>query len=260
MSQSETFANWLDHSPEIFAILMLLTGWLLGLVLRHAVTVGVPWINKASARWSSRPTPLLSAGFTRFLKALVLWGAVLTSVVLALSMLSGGELSVWLNVLLKLLSRLLVALGIIVVGHILGRLTRRLLGRLSLTADIGELPRIAYWFVVGLAAVTAMQQLGLDVSFLTRVLLAVIIVSFAGLALAFAHGARTLVANLAAQGELQRYKTGDRLIVDGVEGKVLEIHRTGMVLSTEHGLASVPAAKFAETTVIASRTGGDEDG
>jgi hypothetical protein len=64
---------------------------------------------------------------------------------------------------------------------------------------------------------------------------------------------------LAAGNELMNYKQGDRLRVDGIEGAIAEIHRTGVVLSTEEGLAWIPAKKFAEATVIVLQQE-DDDG
>ena len=100
----------------------------------------------------------------------------------------------------------------------------------------------------------------LGILFKRRKLLILITVFFAGLSLAFAAGARSTVANLLARNELSHYRAGDRIRVDGIEGKVVEINRGGMVLSTAEGFARVPAAKFASETVIVLGSDTEEDG
>ena len=255
MSVSELSTGLMNHFPEIVAIVIVAGGWILARVARHAIVTGLPRINRVSARLNAQPGSMVTPAFVQMLQTLVFWGILLSSVIFGLMVLGSGELTIWLDGLLTFGVQLLVALGILALGHILGVLTRDLLRGLPATHDIGSLPRLAYVVIMAIAAVTALRQLGLALTFFTQILLVLITVLLAGLALAFALGSRTLVANLAAQGELQRYKPGDRIIIDGIEGTVLEIHRTGVVLSTEQGRASIPASKFAEMTVTMNRPG-----
>jgi len=239
--------GWFKYLPEITAVALVVAGWILGRVARHGVVIGVPWINRLSVRWGAQPGDLLTPAFAKGLQALVFWGILITSVILGLLLMGVGEQTHRLDGLLGFTSQLLITLGILVLGHVLGTLARSLVGGFS---DGKALPLAAYTAFIMIAAVTALRHLGLDLTFITQLLLIIIAIFFAGLGLAFALGARTLVANLVAQGELQRYRPGDRLLIDGIEGTVHEIHRTGMILSTAQGLASVPAARFAEVIVI----------
>lgn len=249
MVETEQLSGWLGRHPEIIAALVLVAGWLIARILKHTVVTLVPWINRTAARLGLDSGPLVSPRFANSLQLVVFWGVLISSAILGLLLLSGGEVSGWLDGLLGFTAQFLVALGIIAVGHLLGVFVRSLVKKIPHAAD-GPVPQLAYVAVLGLSVFTALEHIGLHISFVTQVILVVISVTLAGLALAFAIGARTLVANLAAQGEIQRYKLGDRLIIDGVEGTILEIHRTGVVLATSQGTASIPAARFAETTVI----------
>ena len=254
------FAGWSEFLPEIAALLLVLAGWILGRFVSHAVSAGIPWINRMSVRWGAQPGEFLTPAFAKGLQVLVFWGILMTSVILGLQLIGGGELTGWLDGLLGFASQLLIALGILVLGHVLGLLARSLVGGRRAISGGSVLPSAAYGIFITIAAVTAFKHLGLDLTFITQILLVITSVFFAGLGLAFALGARTLVANLVAKGELQRYKTGDRLLVDGVEGTVQEIHGTGLVLSTEQGLANIPASRFAEVIVIEQRQDSAEDG
>ena len=260
MTGNEFFEGFRSHFPEVLALLTFLLGAILAYLLRKAVKSGVPFINKLSLRWGSHSGSLLSPGFARFLQAIVFWGVLMGSVILGLLLLSGGETSTWLDGLWVIVAQILVALGILAAGHILGLLAQSLLSGLSDSSDLDAFSRLAYGVIVGIAIVTALKNLGLDVSFITQVLLVVITVFFAGLALAFALGARTLAANLSAQSDMRRFQPGDHLMVDGIEGTILEIHRTGAVLTTTEGMANVPAAKFAESTIIKLRREPEDDG
>lgn len=251
--------GWLVRYPEISALMILVAGVLLAFLARKGVSALSGWLNRASLNKAARADPVVSTRFNRALQLSVFWGIVVAAVIKC-AVLLGGPQAVALDVVWVFVMRLLVALGIVVVGHLLGVFARNLVGMVARHPDMAALPVLVYALIVGFALVMALAHLGLDVSLITHVTLVVVAVVFASLGLAFALGARTLVANLAAQGELARYRPGDRLRVDGTEGVVLEVDRTGMVLSTDEGLARIPAARLAESTVLVLTASADDDG
>lgn len=251
-------AYLIDQHPVIVAVLFVAVSGILALMVSKGLALVIPWINRAPNRLSAKPEPVLSQEFSRLLQLGAFWGILLAGIILGLALLGDGELSGWLDRSWAFLARLLVALGILVTGHILGSLTRLLIRGLLKGNEFAALPRIAYAAIAGVALLIALSHLGLDISFITQLVLVFVAVFLTGLALAFALGAKTLVANLSAGGELMNYKPGDRLRVDGLEDTVLEIHRTGAVLSTEEGLARVPARKFSEMTVTILRKEEDD--
>jgi len=113
-----------------------------------------------------------------------------------------------------------------------------------------RVPGLVHAGVVTVAVITGLQQLGIDISFITQLALVLLASLVGGLSIAFALGARRYVANLMAQPELARYGTGERLRIDADEGVVVEIHRTGLILATDEGLVSIPAARLAEGRVV----------
>lgn len=250
MSGNNDFAAWLNQFPEVVALMLVAGGWILAYFARRWVSSTVLWVNDRSTRWTTRSRPILSPTFGKALQQIVYWGIVATFIILGLSHVGSGSFAGWIDRLWALISHLLIALAILATGHILGSLARSLLGGLSNRANLAALPRLAYVVIVGVSLIMALSHMGLNVTFITQIVLVVIGVFFAGLALAFSLGARSLVANLAAQDEINRYKPGDRLVIEDVEGTVIELNRTGMVLSTTRGLVRVPASKFAETAVL----------
>lgn len=247
-----------DQHPVVIAMLIVALSGVLAFIVSRAVASVVPWVNRLSMRLSSKPEPMLSREFSRLLQIIAFSGVLLAGIILVLSLFDNGELSELFDRSWGFVARLLFASGILVTGHILGALTRTLLRGFSRGSELAALPQIAYVAIAGIALLVALSHLGLDVSFITQLILVFFAVFFTGLALAFALGAKTLVANLAAGGELMNFKPGDRIRVDGIEGTVLEIHRTGAVLSTEEGLARIPARKFSELTVTILRKEEDD--
>jgi small-conductance mechanosensitive channel len=69
----------------------------------------------------------------------------------------------------------------------------------------------------------------------------------AGIALAFGLGAKTLVANIIGARHAQKYcRSSDHIQIAGVEGKVVEINSTMMVIETDQGRIMIPAKLYLE--------------
>ena len=260
MAGGSDISMWLGEHPEFIALLVVVAGWLIARIAREAIGKLIPWVNRRTAGLGTGRTVLISPAFQKASQTVAFWGILLTALIAALYLLGGGGMAGWLDRLLAAVPQFLIALGILAIGHLLGLLARGVLSRHAGSSERQALPSFAYAIIVGVAAITAVEHLGIEITFLTHVLLVIVAVFLAGLALAFALGARVLVANLAAQGETQRYQVGDRVRVDGIEGTVVEIHRTGVLLSGSEGLVSVPASKFAASVVVKLRqeAAGDE--
>ena len=113
------------------------------------------------------------------------------------------------------------------------------------------------------ALVVGIEQLGIQIQFVTELLLVVAGVLLAGVALAFGLGAQQLIANIVGAQQLQKFcRLGDRLNIAGTEGVVIEITSTGLVLETDAGRSWVPAKLFLETvcaTTVAAQPAARSD-
>jgi len=124
------------------------------------------------------------------------------------------------------------------------------LARINIVQPESLASRLVYVAILSVAIVTDLDQLGIDTTFLTQLVLVLVIVLLGGLMLTFALGAREYVANLIARSELQRYAPGERIRIGATEGVVLEIRATGLDLVTDEGIVSIPAANFARMDVL----------
>lgn len=251
--------EFFDNYSEVVAIAVLIVGVTLARLASKGAEIALRNLDERVSRYSDGGGGVGSPRLIRLAKNFVFWIFVLGSVVLALSMLDIRQIPLALDGLFEFLGRVLLGLAIVAVGHLLGLLARRAvegIGDPRPSLDLGA--RFAYWAILLIAAVTGLAQLEIDTSFVTQLLLVLIALGIGGLALAFALGARVQVANLLAQRELHRYSVGQRIVVDGVEGIIVEIHATGADLETVDGIAAIPAARFADGTVLrVSREAGD---
>ncbi len=254
------FSTSLAAHPEIVALGVIILGFIVARLASAGVGHGLNALDKRTARITTSDASMFSPRLIAFVRAIVFWVILIFSVALALQLLGLGGLSAILGVVIEFIPQALVGFFIVVAGHLLGLVAKNLVTQLdpNLTAD-SFVPRLLYGIFVVVAVVMGLQQVNVDITFVTRLILILVAVTGGGLVIAFALGARQHVANLMAHRELGRLNVGERIRIDDTEGRIVEIHGTGVDIATDDGIATIPAARFAETRVLRIR-GGEEDG
>lgn len=111
----------------------------------------------------------------------------------------------------------------------------------------GLISRLVQGGVLTAAVVTAVNQLGIDIAFLTAALLIALGALAVSVALAFALGARTAVSNIIACHYLQQtHRVGHVIRIGAVEGRIVEFTRGAVILEGPDGRVLVPAKEFSE--------------
>jgi small-conductance mechanosensitive channel len=145
---------------------------------------------------------------------------------------------------------LLTGILIIMGGLLLGNLAKSAIMTAFLRAGLQQstaMARSAQVIIVFSAIIIGVEQIGLDVNFLSSLIVVVVGILFAGAALAFGLGAKTLVANLlGAQYSRKHCRLGELLRIGDIEGEVVEITQLSIVLDTGTGRAVIPAKMFNE--------------
>jgi small-conductance mechanosensitive channel len=145
----------------------------------------------------------------------------------------------------------LVAAGVIVtVGYIAGGLARGAIVRSTRASGVAYgdlLGRIVYSGVVTVAMIVAVDELGVDNTFLVVAAAICLATTLGGAAVAFGLGARTSVGNLLASHYVQRnFRPGHVVRIGEIEGRILEIGETSVVIETAEGRVHIPARLFSE--------------
>lgn len=263
ISDLETLGNSLvqrlvEIAPRLVAALALLA---LGLVLacivralsRRMITGLVRLVPSQPLRRIGLQEDLQgSAG--KAIGQVFFWSILIFSFTAATETLGLPVISVWLSEVLLYLPRFMAALLILFAGFVGGRVLRDLI--ISAAASAGfehgaSLGRLAQLTVLIVSALIAVDQAGLNVGFLTSVLLLVLGSGLLGGALVFALGARATVANILASYYVQKtYRVGHRVRIGDFEGEVVRITATSVVLQVAQGQVSVPASRFGEEASV----------
>jgi len=107
-----------------------------------------------------------------------------------------------------------------------------------------------------LAATVAIDQLGIEITFLVVVAAIVLGATLGAVGLAFGLGARESVSNLLACHYLAKwYRVGHVVRVGEHEGRIVEILPSAVVLQTGDGRLYLPARQFADQPSLLVRDG-----
>jgi small-conductance mechanosensitive channel len=99
-----------------------------------------------------------------------------------------------------------------------------------------------------IAVVTGIDQAGVESRFLIVTITIVLGAVIGGAALAFGLGARTAVSNIIGSHYLrQTYRVGQTIRIGAVEGTIVAMTTTAVILDTSGGRVLVPGKEFSET-------------
>ncbi|HUP48017.1 MAG TPA: mechanosensitive ion channel domain-containing protein [Thermoanaerobaculia bacterium] len=248
------------YLPQLLGgLLVLLAGALLAWLLRALVVR----LSAGLQRWL--PLPARRRGVPGHLPALlgsiVFWGVLLLFITAAIHIWGLTIVAEWLARIVAHLPTLAAAGLILVLGVVLGHFVRDL--TLSAAASLeyrALLARVAQTSVWAVAAVVALDMIGLDITFIV-VLAGIVLGAVAGgVALAFGLGARSFVHDsLAVRDVRARYRMGDEVRVGNLEGRIVEMSARSVILETPEGKLAVPGRFFIEqpcTIIIREETDG----
>jgi len=250
----EQVAGYLPH--VVGALALGFIGWLVARIARVTVRSLGRRLNDLVARLPLRHPKVftLSPAAIRLLGDFAFWLVAFLFLVGIAYILELDVVGTWLARLAGLLPQILAGGFIIVIGIaasiLLGQITEATAAPVGATRS-HMLGRIVQVTVLVVAIVLGIGQTGLDMT-LPVALIVVAAASIAGaLSLAFALGATDLARDLiGAQGLQQHCELHQRIRVDDIEGEVVDLTATSVVLATSEGRVVVPGRVFHERAIL----------
>lgn len=186
--------------------------------------------------------------------ALVYWTVLLFFIAAAIEALGLPAVSNVVTLVSAYLPRVLAAALILLVGLWAGEFVRTLLQRVTAVTEIAYAPFLgrALQVLIGVVfLIIAVAQLGIDSSVLVITLAIVFAAAFGSAALAFGLGARATVSNIIAARYVRRgYRPGDTIRIGDIEGQLVEITDTSVLLDSAEGRVTIPAIRFVEDSSL----------
>jgi len=255
---SLTFQNMVTqvfaYLPKVaLAVSVLVFGWLFARLFRVLI---VRAIGRLDQFWQRLIT---KKGFVslqprqppaRIVGELVFWLILLIFITLATEILGLNVFGIWLKAIAAYLPLVAAGLLIVLVGFVVSTLARDLVTSAMLSSGLSNsdlVGRSAQIIILFIAIVIGVEQIGIDIAFLSVVVGIILGTMMGSIALAFGLGARTHVSNIIAANQLRHlYQVGDTVRINDIEGRIVDILVSRVVIETEAGSVDVPAKIFDE--------------
>ncbi len=251
----QQFADQLAiYLPQLISgVVVLILGWFVAHLLSRLsrrLLQGLDFIFNRLTRADSATGELLKNSYILIAEKVVFWVTILFFVAVSANVLGWSLFSRWMDSIVNYLPGLLTGILIIMAGFVVGNLTKSAIMTASLRAGVEQsalMARASQIIVIFSSIIIGVEQIGLNVDFLSSLIVVTVGVLFAGASLAFSFGSKTLVANLlGAQHARKHCRIGETISIGGTTGEVLEITQQALVLDTGKGRAIIPARLFNE--------------
>lgn len=250
----EIIEQIVQFAPQIIgAIALLIIGWIVAHIVRvitKKLVNGFDSIFKRSANADSAKQKKMKRSYAKIISKIMFWTVMMFFIAATANLLGWKMFSNWMTTVIEYLPNLISGLLIILAGFLLGNGARSFTVGAAHSAGMeqGELlARVVQMVIFFTTLIIGVEQIGINVDFLTHVLVVIIGVLLAGGALAFGLGGRTLVANIiGAQYVRKHCRIGEQMQIGDVEGSVVEVTQTSIILDTDYGRTIIPAKQFQE--------------
>jgi hypothetical protein len=247
--------TFLPHLLE--ALALLLVGWVAAFIVRWLVNrfgKGLDAIMAVVHRWLGQEVTRPRWSVTSLVGNVAFWITLTYAVSAAADQLGLVTFANWVLGLLGYLPRVLISVFILFIGYLISSGIRNMIVAFAEAADFQHglsLGRMVSGLILAFALLLGLNQLGLDVSLFTSIIILGVAALFGSAAIAFGIGAADAVRNVLASHYVRKtYRSGLRVRVQGLEGEILEMTPVAVIMETAEGEAMIPARQFLENVSL----------
>jgi len=247
--------TFLPHLLE--ALALLLVGWVAAFIVRWLVNrfgKGLDAIMAVVHRWLGQEVTRTRWSVTSLVGNVAFWITLIYAVSAAAEQIGLITFASWVLELLGYLPRVLISVFILFIGYLISSGIRNMIVAFSDAADFQHglsLGHLVSGLILAFALLLGLNQLGLDVSLFTSIIILGVAALFGGAAIAFGIGAADAVRNVMASHYVRKsYRNGLRVRVQGLEGEILEMTPVAVIMETAEGEAMIPARQFLENVSL----------
>ena len=239
----------------LLALLVLAIGYLVARLTEWAVKRLLNYLNSLiNDRFRNKIQHINFGPSSTFISKTFFWIIFVSFLILSTEVLGLSMITTWLGSALTYSPRILASILIVFVGIIAGRMVGKLIT--SATAQVAIsygniLGRIVQFTILITSIIIAVDQIGIDIAFLTQLVSILLAALVFGAALAFGLGAKTSVSNILASYYIHKlYKEGDYVKISDIEGRIIKIGTTAVLLESKTGQVTIPSKAFNEVKSV----------
>lgn len=185
---------------------------------------------------------------TKVTSRLIFWTIVFLFATISAEILGVNLIEDWLRAIGRYIPNLLASILILVLGLVFAGLVKDFLQKSLQAAGVyaaATFAMVVHVLVVFVIVLVAINQIGIDIHFLTSILLIFLAALVVCAALSFGLGSAPIVTNILAIFYIRRdLKVGESIQIDNTSGRVVEISAISVHIQTDNGLEIIPASKL----------------
>lgn len=256
----EQLASYLvAYVPQILgALILLVVGWFIAWIFSKfthtLVSLLGKVLNKISSALSLDKRIKIEPQHSKIISRTIFWIVLVFFVAASLSTLGVDFIAAWLRELLGYLPNVLAGAIIVIGGFVIGNIAKTMTDAALQSTDLKYSNRISIlvkWMIVGIAIVIGTEQLGVNINFVTSLLIVEVAVFSLGIALAYGLGSNELVKNLVGSRQAAKHlNVGEFVQIAGFEGRIIAFTQSSLELETPTGKVFIPAKLYTETPCV----------
>lgn len=242
----------------ILGLIVLFIGYLIARLIRTMVSRFIGYLDRIiNKNLSGRQLQVNLSSSRSFIAKAFFWIIIFFFITLFTEILGLPVITSWLAGLGDYLPNILVGLVVIFFGIIFSRLAFDLIKSRNFKSKIYSsmvLGKVIRYIILVISIVIAIDQVGVDISFLTSLTYILLASLLLGASVAFGLGAKTAVSNILASHYISKtYSEGDIIRIGKTEGRIIKINSSSVFLESDLGQIIIPAQDFVEQKSILIR-------
>ena len=254
--------SFLAFLPKfIFALIVFLIGYLIARLVQFLTKRFIKGTNRfiTNERIKKHLQRKHLEQSSAFIGKTLYWIIIIIFITISSEIMGIPVVTAWLSGIVQYLPNIFAAVIIVFIGIIGGRITADIILSATIKSGIsygGVLSRIAQYTILLITILIAIDQIGIDITLVTIEISIILASLLFGAALSFGLGAKTSVSNILASFYIHStYQEGNIIKINNIEGKIIQISSTAVILDTPEGQVSIPAKEFNEQTSVLIKKG-----
>jgi small-conductance mechanosensitive channel len=254
--------SFLAFLPKfIFALIVFLIGYLIARLVQYLSKRFIRGTNrfitnkKVSKHLQQRHLDQSAV----FISKALYWIIIVTFLTIASEIMGVPVATAWLSGIVQYLPNILAAVIIVFVGIIGGKIVGDIILSATIRSGVSYgnvLSKMVQYSILLITILVAIEQIGIDIALVTIIIDIILAALLFGAALSFGLGAKTSVSNIIASYYVHNsYRAGDKIRINNVEGTIIQITSTAVILETPEGQITIPSKEFSEQTSMLLKKG-----
>ncbi len=250
-----TYANYFGDLTKIYlpniigSVVIVLLGWFLAFIIRLIILRVFRGLDRVVDHKNGKNQPPRKHTASKLVADAIFWFLIIFALILAAQNLGFSLLVQVLNYL----PNVIIAIIILFIGYVLGNLFYNILQN-SLShiekKRAHALAQLAKWLTIVFFIVLGIDQLQINITLLSSLT----VIGFAGavlcIAISFALSFIEILKNTLACQQIQKQlEIGRSIMLDEIQGRVVDFTQTHILVETDEGIAHIPAHLFQQKIV-----------